>query len=87
MLNFFQPTEVSIPLEIPSQIYTPADERPCEMELDTIVREKLTKRPPDCDARGFFQPVQVGPKIHCRKFQAHKIFSIKYLVHSGKMEY
>ena len=56
-----EPTEVSIPLQIPSKLYTPEDERPCEMELDRIVRERLDIRPPDCDEKGFFQPIQCIP--------------------------
>ena len=56
-----EPTEVSIPFQIPSQIYTPEDERPCELELQRIIRERLDIRPPDCDIRGYFRPIQCIP--------------------------
>lgn len=57
-MDYVEPTEGYIPLQIPSKIYTSQDERPCEMELNRIVKERLDIRPPDCDTRGYFQPIQ-----------------------------
>ena len=58
--DYVEPTEAGIIIDVPSRIYTPQDERPCDQEINYIIQNRLEEPLPDCHLNGFFKPVQVN---------------------------